>query len=72
MRYIKPSAEINFLSILEHQKKVSKNTKAINKLSACIDWEDFRKDLELILEYTKRDQKREGVRPLIPYSCLKY
>ena len=71
MKYITPCEESDLFSILDHQKKISGRSKGINKLSNCIQWEDFREELESILGYNKRDSNKGGRPPFDPAFMFK-
>ncbi len=49
MKYRKPSAEVDFYSMMSHEQKVTQTLRGINKLNEVIDWEMFREELESIM-----------------------
>lgn len=49
--------------MMDHQQKVMRTVKGINKLNAVIDWELFREDLETQLGYDVRDPSKGGRPP---------
>ena len=71
MKYRDPKKEADLFSILEHQREVTSITKGINKLNEVIDWEIFRKDLESLLGYDRRDASKGGRPPFDPVLMLK-
>ena len=71
MKYHNPKQEANLFSMLEHQREVTGTVKGINKLNAVINWELFRKDLESLLGYDKRDASKGGRPPFDPLLMLK-
>jgi len=71
MKYFRPQQEANLFSILDHQKQLSRTPKGINRLNAVIDWELFRKEIESILGYDKRDHRKGGRPPFDPVLMLK-
>ena len=71
MKYIAPSKESDLFSMIDHQQKMARTTKGINKLSIYIQWEDFREELESILGYNTRDLNKGGRPPFDPVFMFK-
>ena len=71
MKYHNPKKEADLFSMLDHQREVTGTVKGINKLNAVIDWELFRKDLECLLGYDRRDASKGGRPPFDPLLMLK-
>ena len=57
--------------MLAHQREVTRSVRGINKLNEFIDWEVFRKDLEALLGYDRRDGSKGGRPPFDPVLMLK-
>ena len=57
--------------MLDHQREVTCTVTGINKLNEVIDWEVFRKDLEALLGYDRRDASKGGRPPFDPVLMLK-
>ena len=71
MKYRKPSAEVDFYSMMSHQQTVTQTLRGINKLNEVIDWEMFREELESIMGYGKRDWSKGGRPPYDPVLMFK-
>ena len=71
MKYRNPKKDADLFSMLDHQREVTRAIKGINKLNEVIDWEVFRKDLEALLGYHRRDSSKGGRPPFDPVLMLK-
>lgn len=71
MRYRNPRKESDFFSMIDHQQEVISIVKGINKLNGIIDWEMFRDQLESLLGYDNRDDRKGGRPPFDPVLMLK-
>jgi len=71
MKYRNPKKASDLFSFLELQKEMTSTIKGVNKLNSLIDWELFRKDLEKLLGYEKREVRKGGRPPFDPVLLLK-
>ena len=71
IKYRNPKNDSDSFNMSDCQRKIAAISKGVNKLNDVIDWEMFRKELESLLGYSKRDVSKGGRPPFDPVLMFK-